>query len=809
MTVGPLSGEEPADRLDRVVAPWLKEEAPPDRQSIQAATLLKALQALEHRRRDDNLVVPAEGHLNVRQVAKNASLWHTLELGAADERAEQRLVKLLGAKPEVLRDLIAQGLISIDGIPAKEAAAHVCELVYRKLAVPVAPGINGTVDMAGVRAFMRIHQDAIADRMRDIMESQRHHDIEQLTADIAGHPELSFHEVWTRDLDRRPRATKTYYASLKQKLAPLLRRPIDRMGDEPNLLLAARLTQFLFSLPAGTTLESAVRDFKQKLEANGVMTALRAQGFTDFTVADAERLAKIYVFVPVWADGKKRLADVMASDVPTEMAARLKALASIPMSSVLMQRYSEIRGERGALANTILVSAEHALSDKIDLFRHLIIEDGMRGEDIKVVWKHHSADPIVIEVAQRCFGVEGPIASPTPSLTADECLDDCVKLALMDAMDASQGGRVVNAHLQGVRAWSDVARLSREHPHVPLNICVHTTSDARQIENMPAELLSKLAMSVMATQPAKIRYERWVFKPSFVGLTLDIDRKLEQEIGGTIRSRRFLVYGGGGRIIGRAIVEGLRSQGFSTAVVDPWLSTPEAKPKRDRLATMGVDIIDNDAQLTNELATKPLVIMNATPAEVITPAEYQKLAFDPVLVNFGTGQRGFSIAKLEEMSFHPALAGPKRREVTLDLNLERHQASYEYTIPVAEGPRKVFALGNGAVFNLGQRAPNPQIFSSFNNVLLVDALHTAKWNREHGLLGPQVPASVQVAFTDEASERPIVTFLPRDGEAPTFWPKVWPREVALPAGTTHDPVVIVDWTKSHDAVKRMSERPAS
>ena len=85
-----------------------------------------------------------------------------------------------------------------------------------------------------------------------------------------------------------------------------------------------------------------------------------------------------------------------------------------------------------------------------------------------------------------------------------------------------------------------------------------------------------MALSVMADSEAKIRYERYVFTPTFTRLLLEVDKTLETHLGSTVRNRRFVVYGGAGKIIGGAVVDALKSLKFSTAVVDPALSRPDA-----------------------------------------------------------------------------------------------------------------------------------------------------------------------------------------------------------------------------------------
>ncbi len=628
---------------------------------------------------------------------------------------------------------------------------------------------------------------------------QRRDDVARTIAELAEHPQLSAHEVWLQGAGARRRCESGYFAELRAtELAAHLDRPIDRLGDEPNLLLAAHFASFLFGLPEGTSYASAVAEFKETFGPRG----LTAFGWKDFSTHDADLLREIYPFIPEWSLGKKGPYDLRIDDLPRDLRVRLAALSQIPLATPLMESYADIRGERGALAGTLLVTTEHALADKVDLFRHLTMVSGLAGRDIRVAWKPHSADPVVMDLCERMFGIQSHRVSldaeGLPHKNLQWAAEGLLEQAVIDVNRCWAGGepRTVNVHLQGVRSWGVVGELRERYPNVPINACSHTTSEVPEIDRMPPGL-EQVALTVMATSEAKRRYERFVFTPTLIGLFPEIEKLLESEVDVLRTGRRFLVYGGAGKIIGGAVVDGLLALGQSIAVVDPLLSTPEGRLQRESLMARGVDIID-EATLGNELAKEGLFVINATDNDAFGHDDYVRLKHKTVLMNLGTGQTGFSLPHLERLAFDRSTAGAQRRQLVGDS--ERNQKSYVYKILNGEGaPVDVVALGDTAVYNLGDRAPNPRSLSAFNNLLIVESLHQAVHDRERGRLGPRVLGSVQVSFTAGSDPGPVIAFLGRDLPNHLPWPKVWTEPT-----TARGPVTCVDLTQRPDEARRIS-----
>ena len=630
--------------------------------------------------------------------------------------------------------------------------------------------------------------------------AQRRDDVARTVAELEEHPQLSAHEVWLQGAGKGRRCEAGYFAELRAtELAPHLNRSIDRLGDEPNVLLAAHFASFLFGLPEGTTYASAVAEFKETFDSKG----LRAFGWNDFSTRDADLLREVYPFIPEWSLGKKGPYDLGIGDLPEDLRLRLAALSQVPLATPLMQRYAEIRGERGALAESLLVTTEHALADKVDLFRHLTLHSGLAGRDIRVVWNPHSADPLVIDLCERMFGVQSHRLSLEGGRQPHEDLQwtagGLLEQAVIEAnLDASMGAkpRAVSVHLQGVHAWGLVGELRQRYPEVPINACSHTTSEVPEIDAMPAGL-EQVALTIMATSEAKCRYERFVFTPTLMGLFPEIEKLLEGEVDVLRTGRRYLVYGGAGKIIGSAVVDGLLALGQSIAVVDPFLATPEGRAERASLVARGVDIVD-EATLGRELAREGLFIINATGNDAFGHDDYVRLKHKTVLMNLGNGQTGFSLHHLERLAFETATGGMQRRQLVGDS--ERNQRSYVYKILNGDGaPVDVVALGDTAVYNLGERAPNPRSLSAFNNLLIVESLHQAVHDRDRGQLGPRVLGSVQVSFTGGNEPRPVIAFLGRDLPNALGWPKVWTEPTS-----ERGPLICVDLVERPDEARRIS-----
>ncbi|HSI04619.1 MAG TPA: hypothetical protein VLC93_09090, partial [Myxococcota bacterium] len=271
--------------------------------------------------------------------ATDASAWEHLDL-ATYRPAITSLPRLLMMSKEELVARVADALCDLDDVKVETVVSHVAERLYR---APVVTQLRVGVDLDILAAFLDKNQDAIRATMRTRFAAERREDVARTIADLAAYPQLSAHEVWLQGAGAKRHRDVSYFADLRaNELAPYLTRPVDRMGNEPNYLLAAQLARFLLGAEPGTSFSSAVADFKELAWD----ASLAPQGWTDFTVADAERLSRIYTFIPCWHTGAKGPYDLGIDDLPEDIHSRFTKLAQVPFSTSIMRDYAALRGER-------------------------------------------------------------------------------------------------------------------------------------------------------------------------------------------------------------------------------------------------------------------------------------------------------------------------------------------------------------------------------------------------------------------------------------------------------------------------------
>ncbi|MFC1610015.1 hypothetical protein ACFL6C_03595 [Myxococcota bacterium] len=656
---------------------------------------------------------------------------------------------------------IADSLVQLDGKPTATCADNLRRMLPVKLGMMTS---GQRLPQQQLDELLVLHADDIQVELGRLVRARRVEDVELLQQELRDSPRSSLEEI-RRDLAvDSPHLTQAYVKTLCDEGELILDRDIDRMGKEPNLVFAAHVAAFMLTAPPGATCDWVVKEI-------GKVNSGVKLWWPDFNVKDLERLQACYHFVPEWPLGKIQPDSPRLDNLSKTLLDELEPLRRIPLYSWLMYKFEKTRAaNRDALRDSLFVTTDHALNDKFDAFRHMILHGGIRGRDIRMVWKNYSADPTVVQVANRCFGIEGPVAHPDGEATASQKLEELTEQQVERAVEEA-GDRSVFVHLQGVKRWSWLNDLAADHRQVKINAVSHTTSDFDEIRVQDTEL-DNLSLVVMADSPAKIRFERHMFSTSFERLLLQVEQAYDHEFQTPIRERRFLVYGGAGKIVGHAVVGALLRLGYKIAVVDPKLSTKEGREIRAELEEHNVDIIDNDQQLQKELEERQLFVINATAKDVFGKKEFEALGDDVITMNLGSGRKGFDHDALETLAYDEELRGPNSRPLFAQFG---NLPSTVYRYGNLRGRTlNAFSMGDGYVFNLTTSHPNPTALSAFNNMLLIDSVYQSKHNREQGLMGPRTHSAVQVSFTwQEQRARPVIFTLPRDFETNLEWPHEW------------------------------------
>lgn len=665
---------------------------------------------------------------------------------------------------------IAEALVATEGTALDAAAIGAAVAVALGALVQAKGRQRIVIDAADVAAAVSTHADTIRTRCNALREARTRADVALFTAEVRAHPALSVEELRRGLVATRPHLTHRYVTEvLRPKLADVTVRTVDRMGDEPLLLLAADAARAMHAADVGTT-EADIWKCIFTVRPN-----LKWQfGETPPTQKDFAALQAAYPFVPRWPGGTKTAA---SEGVPHEVTQRLDELCAIDREVTL---FATNFGDGPPLCEggRHFLSVDHPLADKLALYTHMILREGARGSDIGVVWKPYPASPLVPEVMERCLGVRGEVAA-----NEDDIARRFEKLVRARVPDMSPGE--VFLHV-GIARWDWLVEVAAGAPHLAFCVAAHTTAD---VEPVRGAGLEPLAVTAMADGDAKIRYERMLFASSFERMlgTLDVDVPRAEP---PLSARHVVVHGGLGRIIGLGFLDAVayvreaarayqRPEPFPhITVVDPAAADPARADEVEALRRAGITVVASTKPPAELLRGAPLLVVNATPHDVWGPAELGAVGADDVAVmNLGSGTRGFSKDWVVSRASAPE-----------DLGGTGEPRSVRYTVArPGQAPLTVTALADFFPYNLSVTSPNGQEYSAFNGLLIVESLRLARENHAVGKLGLQPLSTVRVSSS--AQGRPIVALLAPDVSAALPWPARWGDE--MPGAHTTTPIGLV------------------
>ncbi|MFC1611761.1 hypothetical protein ACFL6C_12435, partial [Myxococcota bacterium] len=455
-------------------------------------------------------------------------------------------------------------------------------------------------------------------------------------------------------------------------------------------------------------------------------------------------------------------------NLPEELSSQLDALKEIPFQSEFY-RVAKLANQRQPLLdNRRFFSVENGLADKFTFYQHLLTQERVDKRDVHIVWKNYSADPLVRSLFDRCFGIRGTVAKD------DQDLETTSKM-MLSGLVGGEDHRSLQVHVEGVKIWKWLDNLAGKHQKVQINGVSHTTSDADEIRRLRQEL-SNVSVSVMADSPAKRRYERFMFTSSFERMLEKLPRDFDASIP-DLADRHVVVYGGAGGIVGHSILDAimrLRTADLSSGhelryprvtTIDPRADDPDFRQRRRELKAAGINVVAGKEAPADVYQDKKLVVVNATANDVWLESDYAKLQTnDLVVMNLGTGQKGFSMSAVAAQSNAVSQLGPDGHEPS---------RSYSMTVEGSDGrmkPLTVHALGNGYPYNLTTRIPNPTTYSNFNNLLILEGLHESRWAQDQNRAGARVLSSVRVSFTSDDPPRPVVFLVDPDVSPDLPWP---------------------------------------
>jgi hypothetical protein len=749
--------------------------------------------------------------------ARFLELWKSE--GRLDRRPNEAAVEL-GRTRDDLLDLIAERILDADGRrfsappghpspqgdrawSANDLVKHVARGLFSilwKEGQPPAIDAYPAEVMRDVAAYVRRNRSEIYARTRAAFQARVDSDVALFERALENYPRLSLEEArvalrersfrtsptWPNaEPSRRigeeglsgepPHLTRTY---VDRHVRPRLRldRPVDRRGEEPNLLLAIQITDVMLRAPVGCTYQRLIGRLHRHIPE------LRAY-WPDFGVAELELLQRVYGFIPRWAvpdallgwqdeewcsgpKCRKTPSDPTPEIVPEDLAGVLRDLRLIPFRSKLLDRRDELRGEGPVLAGRDVVSVELASNDVVGYLDHLIGSLGADGARTTIIWKpyaddpDHPADRLIPSLCQRMFGVrsiEPPASERLASITEAELL--------RTVENAKRDGRGVAAHILGVQDWTGIGRIIAEHPDVPFLITAHTSSDADAYEKAG---LSGVSLVDMANSRAKHIYEREMLADGFQAALLEIEHALNLDI----RHRDYLIHGMG-RTVGPAALRALLRLDIpprNIHVSDPVFrgETSDRPPwllAKSDLTALGADVVTGEDAVV-KLFSKPLVSINATPGDVLTPEMVLAVPEDEPLIHFQLGSNEKDTAVIRRLCHDEELGG-SNQETTARIGRQQI-AKYEIgaSDPDDSGRdsvRTVVVPGAGKVLNHAFRRPIPTARTDFINLLKVESWYQADWNLAHGLFGPRTLRSVHVGYDEQVrGTQPIAILLPRD-----------------------------------------------
>jgi len=552
----------------------------------------------------------------------------------------------------------------------------------------------------------------------------------------------SVEEIRRTLVDDHPHLTADYVAS---SLAPKLSsvRPVDRYGAEPNLLLAAHIAHAMLGAPPGRT-EAEV--LQQVLDRD-----IDLEWFwPGLGPSELDNLRRAYPFIPKWSAGTKSPSDLSLGATPDSGPATADALltehfersvstlAGIPLVHKTLRDINTIRDEHDSLAGCRLVETAALVADRIPLLTEWLSTDGLRGSDISIIGKHYSADPTVVDVMRRVFGVNVVIASD------DETVLSETKKAVKQACEPTADGTrtPLLCHLEGVGAWHWLADKKKSDPELPIAGVSHTTSDGRQLLG-PDGAAMPFSVEMMSTSKAKRKDERMRFRQTFLSLLMKVGEALDAPIF----EKRFVVLGYGG-IIGPSAAKALEGMGVDFAVYD---TDPK---RREQAAADGIPVIDSlDGEMDREL-----FVLGCAGARTVTGDEIERMTKPSTFLSLGTGRREFDMARVVARATDDK--GVVNRSVTGKVG---HQPVCEYTMTKSSGAKITHTfLADGYVANLAFTKPTITNYGILTDALISEAVRQAKWRLDEGQSGAHALEAIQIDLSPKPKPRRVITLLPRN-----------------------------------------------
>lgn len=664
---------------------------------------------------------------------------------------------LLSSPHEDVVRLVARVLHLCEGSNADPMTELARELPLR-LGLPRRASLQ--LDPSLVTAFLKEHASELRTLLLELRNERIARDVELMQGLAEDHPQNSYEELRrVANLDQ-PHLTRRYFDTfLAARLART--RPIDRMGDEPNLPLVAKLAYEMLSAPPGTTERQVLEDAKQHHPDIDAW-------WPKLSVRDLDTLASAYPLLPRWPPTRSRgpAKSNVCPDTTTidpRLYDELLDLRRVPLFSPLLDLQQAIRGETNALAGREVLTVELALADVVAYLRELISVQGASGDRITVVWKPYADDPshavdrLIPSLCERTFGIRSIVPTSNDELLAT--LDREIPVALARAA-AHGGGAAV--HLLGTDRWATFDEAARAQPDVSILAVSHTKSDAQDLRATRSP--PNATTVVMAESQPKERYEgEHMLATVFTRLLFDLEAALNL----SLRERRFVVHGFGP--IGQAVTRALDQFGVypgQVSVTDPKLDEAGGDARLRGLAgTRGVRVLPfapshgREPTIARAFGGEALVSINATPKHVLTQEMLEQLPAGRPLVHFqvGSGQKDHEL--LERLAFDPALGGPNKR----DVGRIGRMRIYRYEITLSSGAKRtVFLPGDGKVLNHSYRSPNPTSRTDFISLLKLESFCQAAWAAKHDPGSVRVLESVQVAWREEDQRaQPIVALLDR------------------------------------------------
>lgn len=597
------------------------------------------------------------------------------------------------------------------------------------------PAIPGMQRTAGVTSVESISGDFCTDAQRKI-------DTQLFERAMKLCPNLSVEEIRRRLVRTRPHLTVQHVDSQLRagvtELQHALERPVDRAGDEPNFLLAAKLAYMMLNAEAGTTYDELLTRFVTE-EYEATVQWGRWGGLLR---EDITALQEAYDFVPRWPENGKTEVCPSWDTAPPEIANKLSALKHVPNLSRVLEKHSDIREEEAprALEGTVQVSVELDLAGAYAYFHNLIYRQGANGGDIHPVWKYYPESDIAQELAERCFGIKGPKAVDEGDLQSK------TKQALIAALkQAQKSGKPLAVHVISVPGiWTWFSNELKKYPDVQVMGISHTTADAIEVRESGLSF-DRIALSMMAESQPKTHFERKMFAVSFRDLVGQIEREAGDAIG-AIRDRHHLIMGIGGQVIGWALTRALQPQ-YDFSGCDPRLTKIAEEDRSAQIRKKELDEQKVKVWQPEDLSIladqRKLMIWNCTPKPVLTRDFLDNLSHDLVYGNLGSGQKDLDL--LAQMS--PSGDGIAKRHSVGQFGT---LPVFAYKIRQSSGRiRTVYMLGDGKVLNFREMNPDPESHSAVLYMCKLESWAQARWALEHpsnGKMGPQLLSHLGISM---------------------------------------------------------------